>query len=205
MAIGRSDVRHTQRDHTASLGRHGVWAPDAKPIWASGDVPRQQAGNTTAVAPVAKFLQKPLASRGPFSNRASLVNTLLLAAAVAVPGSRFSPRSAYAAASSGPKHRRCNVHNGLTCNARGPTASLAASLHLRPGGQPSHPRCCRMYLDDPATRPEPALAPTSGTARPSARCCVGSRTACVPAPRAPCRCRTASRSPVPSLSGAKPT
>ena len=37
MEIGRSDVRHTQRDHTASLGRHGVWAPDTKPIWASGD------------------------------------------------------------------------------------------------------------------------------------------------------------------------
>jgi hypothetical protein len=53
MEIGRSNVRHTQRDHTTSLGRHGVWAPGAKPIWASGDVPRQQAGNTTAVAPIA--------------------------------------------------------------------------------------------------------------------------------------------------------
>ena len=77
---------------------------------------------------------------GPFSNRASSVNCLLLVAAVvAIPGSRFSPRSACAAATSGPKHRRCSVHNGLTCNARGPTASLAASLHPRPGGQPSHP------------------------------------------------------------------
>jgi hypothetical protein len=37
----------------------------AKPIWASGDVPRQQAGNTTAVAPIAKFLQKLLALWGP--------------------------------------------------------------------------------------------------------------------------------------------
>jgi hypothetical protein len=83
---------------------------------------------------------KHLARKGPFSNRASSVNCLLLAAAVvAMPGSRFSPRSACAAATSGPKHRRCNVHNGLTCNARGPTASLAASLHPRPGGQPSHP------------------------------------------------------------------
>ena len=65
MEIGRSDVRHTQRDHTASLGRHGVWAPGAKPIWASGDVPRQQAGNTTAVAPIAYFLEKLLALWGP--------------------------------------------------------------------------------------------------------------------------------------------
>ena len=34
--------------------------------------------------------------------------------AVAVPGSRFSPRSDRSAATSGPKHRRCNVHSGLT-------------------------------------------------------------------------------------------
>lgn len=65
MAIGRADVRRTQRGHTASQGRYGVWAPDAEPIWASGNVPRQQAGNTTTIAPVARFLQKPLASRGP--------------------------------------------------------------------------------------------------------------------------------------------
>ena len=37
----------------------------------------------------------------------------LVAAVAAVPGSRFSTRSAYAAATSGPKHKRCNVHNGL--------------------------------------------------------------------------------------------
>jgi hypothetical protein len=49
------------------------------------------------------------------------------------PGSWFSPRSAFAAATSGPKHRRCNVHNGLTREPRGPTASLAAGLHPRPG------------------------------------------------------------------------
>jgi hypothetical protein len=82
MEIGRSDVRHTQRDHTASLGRHGVWAPGAKPIWASGDVPRQQAGNTTAIAPITKSLQKTSCIQGPFSNRASFVNCLLLAAVV---------------------------------------------------------------------------------------------------------------------------
>jgi len=59
MAIGRSDVRRTQRGHTASQGRYGVWAPDAEPIWASGNVPRQQAGHTTAVAPVANPLSAP--------------------------------------------------------------------------------------------------------------------------------------------------
>ena len=61
MAIGRSDVRHTQRGHTARAGRYGVWAPDAKPIWASGDVPRQQAGHTTAIAPIAKSNHPPCA------------------------------------------------------------------------------------------------------------------------------------------------
>jgi hypothetical protein len=72
--------------------------------------------------------------RMPFSNRVSVVN-VLLRVAIAFAGSRFSTRSAYAAATSGPKRRRCNVHNELACNARGSTASLAASLHPRPGGQ----------------------------------------------------------------------
>jgi hypothetical protein len=32
------------------------------------------------------------------------------------PGSRFSPRSEQSAATSGPKHRCCNVHNELACD-----------------------------------------------------------------------------------------
>ena len=60
MAIGRSDVRHTQRGHTAREGRYGVWAPGAEPIWASGEVPRKKAGHTTAIAPVAKSRSSPL-------------------------------------------------------------------------------------------------------------------------------------------------
>ena len=73
-----------------------------------------------------------------FSNRISLVNAFLLLPA-AVPGSRFSPRSAHAAATSGPKHRRCNVHNGLTWHhvAQGPLPQLACTL--APVGN-SHPR-----------------------------------------------------------------
>ena len=156
----------------------------------------------------ARSCSRPLASKGPFSNRASSVNCLLLVAAVvAVPGSRFSPRSTYAAATSGPKHRRCNVHNGLTWKPHGPTASLAASLHPRPGGQPSHPRArpaARMYPGRPAMRPGAALAPTSGTACRSSRCCAGSRTASWPARRAPCPGRIALRPPAPSPSSARP-
>ncbi len=137
----------------------------------------------------------------PFSNRASFVNRFLLAAVVvvAVPGSRFSPRSARAAATPGPKHRRCNVHNGLTCTAHGPTASLAASLHPRPGGQLAPAPACRASGSRKGLVRRPRAAPTSGTARLSARCCAGSRTACGPAPRAPCRGRTASQPPAPVL------
>ncbi len=165
----------------------------------------KQAGHTIALAPDQIFFRRPLASRGPFSNRASSVNCFLLAAVVAVPRSRFSPRSTSAAATSGPKHRRCNVHNGLSWKPRGPTASLAASLHPRPGGQPSHPHCrpdgSRQGL---VRRPRAVAAPTSGTARRTARCCAGSPTACGPTRHAPCRGRTASRSPAPSPSGLKP-
>ena len=48
-------------------------------------------------------------------------------------GSWFSTRSANAAATSGPKRRRCNVHNGLTPQSRGPTASVAAACTFAVG------------------------------------------------------------------------
>ena len=162
---------------------------------------RQQAGHMNA----SDLIKSPpnLARRGPFSNRASSVNCILLAAVVAIPRSRFSPRSTSAAATSGPKHRRCNVHTGLSWKPRGPTASLAASLHPRPGGQPSHPHCRPDGSRQGLVRRRRA-APTSGTARRTARCCAGSPTACGLARHAPCQGRTASRSPAPSPSGLKP-
>src|SRR5260370_32167544 len=58
------------------------------------------------------ILKFHLAWKGAFSNRVSPVNWILITF-VAVPGSRFSPRSEGSAATSGSKHRRCNVHNGL--------------------------------------------------------------------------------------------
>src|SRR5262249_44744561 len=69
----------------------------------------------------------------------------------AVLGPRFSPRSEGSAATSGSKHKRCNVHNGLTlslCPQRAhivfmwPKALLRSRLHPRPIGQLSHPRRC---------------------------------------------------------------
>ena len=59
------------------------------------------------------------------------------------PVSLLSPRRGHgslrgrssSAATSGPKHRHCNVHNGLTRMTCRPTATLAICLHPRPGGQ----------------------------------------------------------------------
>lgn len=205
MTIGRThdpeNPLRTTACKAASLLGTGSRTPSGPAVMA----PRQQAGHMIAIDPPARFIDFALASEGPFSNRASSVNCFLLAAVVAVPRSRFSPRSTSAAATSGPKHRRCNVHNGLSWKPRGPTASLAASLHPRPGGQPSHPHCrpdgSRQGL---VRRPRAVAAPTSGTARRTARCCAGSPTACGPTRHAPCRGRTASRSPAPSPSGLKP-
>jgi hypothetical protein len=70
---------------------------------------------------------------GVFSNRASFVNSLFLPF-VAAPGSRFSPRSEGSAATSGTKHRRCNVHNGLACIVCGPRPTCAAACTLAPSG-----------------------------------------------------------------------
>jgi len=75
-------------------------------------------------------LKTILANREPFSNRISLVKCFSFVAAL---GSRFSPRSAKTAATSGPKPRRCKVHNGLSCydhEAQGPPSqSPAPSPH----------------------------------------------------------------------------
>src|SRR5271155_1766112 len=59
---------------------------------------------------------------------------------VAVPGSRFSPRSEGSAATSGSKHRRCNVHSGLAWRFTRRKALRRSRLHPRPVGRPSHPR-----------------------------------------------------------------
>jgi hypothetical protein len=114
-------------------------APDAKPIWASGRCAASTGRTHDRYRTYRQIsISAPLAPKGPFSNRALLVNELD-ASGGARPGSRFSSRSNEFAATSGSKHRRCNVHNELTCFACGSRPSLAASLHPRPGGQPSHP------------------------------------------------------------------
>ncbi len=204
MASGRTDERDIPTDAKAPGRRESVWGSlGGTHLGQRSHVPRQTGRTHDRTRTACQIALKTLAPRGPFSNRLSFVNRLLLAA-VTLPGSRFSPRSAFAAATSGSKHRRCNVHNGLTCKPRGPTASLAVSLHPRPGGQlaPAPASGADGSCQD-VVRP-PLFAPTSGTARRIAKCCAGSPTACGPTRHVPCRDQTASRSPAPSPSTARP-
>ena len=130
----------------------------------------QQAGHMDA-SDLIKTLQNHLARRGPFSNRVSLVNGLLLSS-VALPGSRFSPRSEASAATSGSKHKRCNVHNGLArCLyvAQGPPAQPPAPSPCR--ATITSEATLRMYLSETLVR-RPQAARTNGMARLSARCCA---------------------------------
>ena len=84
------------------------------------------------VLPPAAFLPpRPQAHR---PSRADAVKTGRLRQCCC-PGSWFSTRSVSTAATSGPKRRRCNVHNELTPKRRrGPTASVAATYTFAPRG-----------------------------------------------------------------------
>jgi hypothetical protein len=96
----------------------------------------QQAGHMTAGRPNVCNVKKLLVNRGR-----SLIAFPLSMFFCRRPGSRFSPRSEQSAATSGPKHRCCNVHNELAYNdaAQGP---LSQPPVPSPGGQPSHPQSC---------------------------------------------------------------
>jgi len=91
MAIGRTDERQNPLIPVAETCRRVVWMSLADPIWASGHRLASKAGHMTAFEPT-PISRKTLEPYGPFSNRVSLVNSLLLTSAT-VPGSRFSPRS----------------------------------------------------------------------------------------------------------------
>jgi len=85
----------------------------AEPIWARGYNAAWRGRTHDRIRTVTIFPFAFLELSGPFSNRISLVNSHLPFFLFAWPGSRFSPRSEVSAATSGSKHRRCNVHNGL--------------------------------------------------------------------------------------------
>jgi hypothetical protein len=86
-------------------------------------------------------------------------------------GSWFSPRSALAAASSGPKRRLSNVHNGLVkvvlC---GPTATGGVARTLAPEGKLTVSALSRYGFFDDFRRL--SRAGPSGTVRQCARCCA---------------------------------
>jgi hypothetical protein len=73
--------------------------------------PRKQAEHMAAPTNPAN-VKKVLANTEPFSNRASVVNRLFFAFTL-LPGVTVLSAVGLAAATCGPKHRRCNVHNGL--------------------------------------------------------------------------------------------
>ncbi len=201
--IGRADERETPLVAQAFRCRIRVWGLFAEPIWASGQRAASKAGHMTAVAPLVRSCSRTLAPKGPFSNRISPVNCVLLAAVcrhtrvTVLSAVDVCRRNIWSEAQALQCPQRAHVE------PRGPTASLAARLHPRPGGQPSHPHCRPDGSRQRLVRRPPA-APTSGTARRTARCCAGSPTACGPARRAPCRRQTASRSPAPSPSSSRP-
>ena len=132
MTIGRTDDPESPSRVSAFKAARLFWTGSRNPSGPAVMVPRQQGRTHERNRPARQNLTSALEPKRPFSNRASFVNSLFLLF-VAASGSRFSPRSEGSAATSGPKHRRCNVHNGLITN--GPTASLAVVLYPRPGGQ----------------------------------------------------------------------
>lgn len=199
MKRGRTDKQDMPLIPVTLSGRAVVWRLLADPIWASGHAAAPTGRTHERIRPAAQSLAEPLNPRGR-SLIAPPMSTVFVA--VALPGSRFSPRSTYAAATSGPKHRHCNVHSGLTRNTCGPTASLAVCLHPRPDGQLAPALLSRAAGSHQGwlRRPRPAL--TSGMARLTAKRCAGSQTACGQAPHGLCPCRSASQWPPPSPSSA---
>ena len=86
-------------------------------------------------------------------------------------GFRFSPRSALAAVSSGPKRRLCIVHNGLVKVALcGPTASGGVARALAPEGKLTASALSLCGFPDDFR--QQSRAGPNGTVRQCARCCA---------------------------------
>lgn len=78
MVIGRSDERNTPDDARAHCDT--AWllrVRSRKPSGPAVMTPHRKAGHMIAPDPAPTLLQSALETRGPFSNRASLVNSLL--------------------------------------------------------------------------------------------------------------------------------
>src|SRR5882724_8325343 len=92
MTIGRTDEPGTPLIATAHRCRPFVWGWFADPIWASGHMPRQQAGHMTALEPVVGFCcPPPLASEGPSTHAIGYWVGVPRGANTDVDGSRLAP------------------------------------------------------------------------------------------------------------------
>ena len=203
MASGRA----ADREDPQNSGRRAARSLDRDPTselhqGQRSDAPHRRAGHMTAPDNFAETLLNILRRRGPFSNRISVVNCILIAS-VAAPGSRFSPRSERSAATSGSKRGRCNVHSGLAWCFTQPKALRRSRLHPRPVGQSPIRGDAWMDPGEGIVRRPPA-ARTSGMAPPTATCYAESRQVFGQAPRAPYRHLIAWQSTGPSPSGLKP-
>ena len=134
-----------------------------------------------------------LAKGSRFSNRSFSVKQIC----VVLPGSRFSPRSAAAAASSGPAGSAgiARSTTGLRSN-HVPTGCPRNCLHPRPGATQSAEKVCER-ASIATLRP----AVPSGTARQNAIHCAELPTTCGPRRLVPCRNLTVALLPLPNLSG----
>ena len=202
MAIGRSEDRDTPWNPLV-LRHH---CPVRDPIRVT-HLGRRSSDRTTQAGHMTATDQRPsqlhiLARRGPFSNRISVVNCILIASAAArghgsLRGRKGPPqhlvRSAGAAMSTA----------GLRGVLRSPRPSVAVACTLAPSG--NHPIRGNAWMDpgEGIVRRPPA-ARTSGMASPTATCYAESRRVFGQAPRAPCRHLIAWQSTGPSPSGLKP-
>jgi hypothetical protein len=136
MASGRAADREDPGNSRRNAARILDWDPISELHQGQrSDAPHRRAGHMTAPDHIAGTARKTLAcgGRSLIAPPLSIASYFLLPF-VAAPGSRFSPRSEGSAATSGSKHRRCNVHNGLACIVCGPRPTCAAACTLAPSG-----------------------------------------------------------------------
>ncbi len=208
MANGRNDEQDTPLVAKASQGRIRVWGLFGETHLGQRSCSRVEGRTHDRTRSVSQIKQSPLRSRGrsliapPLSTASCLLLLLSLLSPYRGHGSLRGRRKPpqHLVRSTGAAMSTTGSHGNDA--AQRPPSQLACTL--APVGNPHIRTAVRMDLGRLATRPGPALALTSGMARPTARCCAGSRTACGLRPRAPCRGLTASQWPAPSPSGLMP-
>ena len=201
MTIGRTDDPENPVSVPAFEAAKLFGTGSRNPSGPAVTVPRQQGRTHERNRPARQNFASALELKGPFSNRVSFVNSHLLSS-VCLTGSRFSPRSEMPAATSGSKHRRCNVHNGLV------TKRPNGLPRSRPVPSPRVGNSSPRRVCDPSGISSGLLScalvvPTSERPRPSARCYAGSRRASWLAPLGLCQYQIALRSPAPNPSGSR--